>query len=115
MSEEISGRVLSVTNEFAYPKDKIELKLEYLRQLRGLNCEPRFNGAMDKKIIDTCKSIESDLGIKGEAAASSIVVNLSVDTSDLERNLKECGERAAESAKRIADGLRSAAERISQQ
>ncbi|OMF70498.1 hypothetical protein [Paenibacillus glucanolyticus] len=112
MDNKIDGKVLSV--ESPIPKEKIGLKLEFLKQLRELNREPIFKDLMVEKIIETCKSIESDLGIKKKAIAENIVVNLSVDTSDFERKLKGLGEKAAESAERIANGFRSAAERISQ-
>ncbi|MGG3509695.1 hypothetical protein ABES58_30040 [Paenibacillus lautus] len=112
MDNKIEGKVLSV--ETLNSKEKIELKLEFLKQLRGLNCEYGFKDLLVEKIIKTCKSIESDLGIKKEVVAESMVVNLSVDTSDFERKLKELGEKTAEHAERIGNALRDAAKRISE-
>jgi len=102
-------------------RSKTELKMEYLEQLNGLlNTYKRHLSLLPEKetiierIAKVCDSIESDLGIKKETVAGNIVVKMSVDTSNLERKLKELGEMTAESGERTANGLRIAAERIGQ-
>ncbi|MGM1048390.1 MAG: hypothetical protein ACQEXX_19935 [Bacillota bacterium] len=117
VDNKINGEVVSIesaTSEFAHPMYETELKLEYLRQLRGLNCETIFKDKMLERIVETCKSIESDLGIKKETVAGNMVVNLSVDTSKLEYGLKEVSQKTAEHAERIGNALRDAAKRISE-
>lgn len=98
-----------------------ESKLNYLSQL--INVTNTLNSVYGrelaqevtvKRIMRLCNSIEEDLEINKETVAKSIVVNLSVDTSDFERKLKELGVKTAESAERIANSLRDAAMRISE-
>lgn len=119
MDNKVEGKVLSVESSFL--DEKIELKLDYLSQLidvtNTLNNTYGRELAQDvtvKRIIRVCNSIEEDLGIKKVTVVSDMVVNLSVNASNFERELKDLGKRAAESAERIASALKSAAERISE-
>lgn len=119
MDNKVEGKVLSVESSFV--NEKVELKLDYLNQL--VDVSNTFNKMYGtdvtheltaKRIVRVCNSIEDDLGIKKETVAGNIVVNLSVDTSDFERKLKELGEKTADHAERIGKALSDAAKRISE-
>lgn len=119
MDNKVEGKVLSVESSFM--DEKIELKLEYLSELidltstlHGVYSRELVQEVAVKRIVRLCNSIESDLGIKKETVAENIVVNLSVDTSDFERKLKELGEKTGEGAARIGKAFSDAAKRMSE-
>lgn len=98
------------TDEQGYTTFQIWDLMERIGPHMGLLSKPPIEGTMIFPSGELCDSIESDLNIR-DINVGNITVKLTVDTSDIERELKMFVDKTSESAERIGNAMKSVAER----